>query len=156
MNTTKRFFKNFRAHINEVRSYILAFLVLVVGAGIAMTIHVHSAIAGPGKPFGGLITSVTNCTCTGNYAIYFNDLNRQFTGKLGSDVPSSDTSYPDPVTLPLIYEPGVTILYEFGMITTPGVWMLGTWIPGGECRVGGKFCMVVPTAGTMYMVGTSK
>ncbi|OGZ20836.1 MAG: hypothetical protein A2494_00900 [Candidatus Lloydbacteria bacterium RIFOXYC12_FULL_46_25] len=86
-----------------------------------------------------MITYVFTCTCSGNFAIYFKDL-----------------ASPTPVTLPLIYQPGVTTLYPYYKITTIGSWMLGTWISGGSCRYYvGKGCATLPTAGTMYMVGTS-
>ena len=120
--------------------FIVAILVLVLGGVIAMNMNVKPVVAGPGQPFGGLSYEVLDCTCSGNFAIYFNDL-----------------TIPNPVDLPLIYEPGGTILYEFGQILTPGTWILGTWLQGGECLVFiGKGCGIIPTAGTMYMVGTSQ
>jgi hypothetical protein len=95
--------------------------------------------AGGGTPFGGRSTSVFTCGCSGNIAVYFNDLTR-----------------PYGVTLPLIYQPGFTTLYDYGRIYTAQVWILGLWTPGGSCRYFvGKGCLTLPTAGTMTMVGTS-
>ncbi len=135
----KKFYKNISEHGNDAMRFLLAFLVLMFGAVIALNINVRMATAGPGEPFGGLSYSITDCDCTGNFAIYFNDLTQ-----------------PTPITLPLIYEPGVTILYDFGEILVPNRWILGTWQPVGSCRGLDKFCTDVPTAGTMYMVGTSR
>ena len=119
---------------------ILVVLVLVLGAVIAMDIHVRTASAGPGQPFGGLVTFVFTCTCSSNFAIYFNDL---------TDSP--------PITLPLVYQPGATITYPNGPPLSEGRWMLGTWQSGGVCTYFvGKSCSTLQTAGTMYMVGTSE
>lgn len=93
-----------------------------------------------GYPFGGKITRVRYCRCTGNYAVYFNDL----------AVPSRTGG------LPLIYQPGGTRTYKFYKQTSTGHWILGTFESGGIClRRSGKKCRLIPTAGTMYMVGSS-
>lgn len=125
---------------SRVSIHVIA-VVLVVGTGmfVAFGMFTTKASAGPGQPFGGLSYSVFTCNCSGNYAIYFTDL-----------------TVSPAITLPLIYQPGVTTLYREYMITTPGVWILGTWQPGGSCRYRvGKGCATLPTQGTMYMVGTS-
>jgi hypothetical protein len=142
---------------HPAKRFFLAFLIFAFGAATAFTISINTATAGPGTPFGGLITFVLTCNCSGNYAVYFSDLNRRLTGSIGSNVPAMSSSVPTPAGLPLIYQPGQTIVYEFGPPLRPGIWMLGTWQPGGQCRVFmGKLCGVVPTRGTMYMVGTSR
>jgi hypothetical protein len=89
---------------------------LALGIVLGASIYTKTASAGPGEPFGGQITYVFECTCSGNLAIYFNDLTQ-----------------PMGVTLPLIYQPGVTILYDYGMISSIGTWILGTWQQGGVC-----------------------
>ena len=131
-----------RSTKEEVTNRILIGMIAVLGIMIALvvafTFAVKTSYAGPGYPFGGQITSVIYCTCTANYAVYFNDLT--VTSATGG--------------LPLIYEPGVTDTYLFYMQTTPGSWILGTWVAGGVCLTG-KFCPEIPTAGTMYMVGSS-
>jgi hypothetical protein len=93
-----------------------------------------------GYPFGGRITRVQYCSCTFNYAVSFSDLT----------VPSKTGG------LPLIYQPGMTRLYPFGRVTKSGSWMLGTFQPAGVClRLSKRKCRLIPTAGTMSMVGTS-
>ncbi len=93
-----------------------------------------------GYPFGGKISRVRFCLCTGNYAVYFNDL----------AVPSRTGG------LPLIYQPGATQTYKFYKQTSVGHWILGTFESGGIClRYSGKKCRLIPTAGTMFMVGSS-
>ncbi len=139
MITLKKIYKNLSERGHEAMRFLLAFLVLMFGAVIAMNINVQSAVAGPGQPFGGLSYFVFTCTCSNNFAIYFDDL-----------------TISPPVGLPLIYQPGATILYEFGNILSEGTWILGTWQPGGACLYHvGKICAILPTEGTMYMVGTS-
>ncbi|HCM68731.1 MAG: hypothetical protein UY04_C0015G0013 [Parcubacteria group bacterium GW2011_GWA2_47_7] len=119
--------------------FLFAFVILVLGVIAAFSISVQTSTAGPGQPFGGMISAVFTCTCSGNFAIYFTDL-----------------TISPPIALPLIYQPGGTITYQFGPPLSAGRWMLGTWTSGGSCRYWvGKFCSVLPTAGTMYMVGTS-
>ncbi len=121
-----------------VRSFIPVSIILIALV-ISLSISVRTASAGPGTPFGGLITYVFTCTCSGNFAVYFQDL-----------------TISPPITLPLIYQPGGTIVYAFGPPLSIGSWMLGTWQSGGQCRYYvGKGCATLPTAGTMYMVGTS-
>lgn len=118
---------------------ISATLIVALGGVLAFGVFTSRASAGPGQPFGGQITYVFTCTCSANYAIYFQDLTK-----------------PTPITLPLIFQPGVTILYPYYAITSIGSWMLGTWQGGGSCRYYvGKGCATLPTQGTMYMVGTS-
>ncbi len=120
---------------------LLALVILVLGTTIALSSSVRTVSAGPGDPFGGQVTYVFYCTCSLNYAIYFNDLT--VTSSTGG--------------LPLIYQPGGTITYEFGPPLSTGQWMLGTWQSGGVCTYyAGKSCSTLQTAGTMYMVGTSQ
>lgn len=119
---------------------VVAALIVTLGGVLAFGVFSSRAMAGPGQPFGGQITYVFVCNCSGNYAIYFQDL-----------------TISPPITLPLIYQPGVTILYPYYKITSIGSWILGTWQGGGSCRYYvGKGCATLPTQGTMYMVGTSK
>ncbi len=139
MTTLKKFYKDLATQGHVVTRLLLAFLILLLGGVIAISINVQTATAGPGQPFGGMSTFVFNCTCSANFAIYFNDL-----------------TIAPAIVLPLIYQPGGTILYPNFNILSAGTWILGTWQAGGQCRYWvGKVCVVLPTAGTMYMVGTS-
>lgn len=84
-------------------------------------------------PFGGKITKVSYCPCSGNYLI-----------TVGL-----------PVGGQFIYQPGVTIVYAYVQITRRGVWVLGNWMPGGVC-LSGKSCSPKGfPLGTIEQVGTS-
>jgi hypothetical protein len=136
----KNFYRNHKKYFPQIGRFLSILFVVVVGVILALQIHVQSVTAGPGQPFGGQITFVRTCTCSGNFAVYFTDL-----------------TISPPISLPLIYQPGMTIVYPYGPPLSAGRWMLGTWLGGGQCRVWeGKFCGGIPTAGTMYMVGTSE
>lgn len=109
-------------------------------SGVSSSVGGTSGGSTVGYPFGGKISRVRFCSCTGNYAVYFNDL----------AVPSRTGG------LPLIYQPGATQTYKFYKQTSVGHWILGTFESGGIClRYSGKKCRLIPTAGTMYMVGSS-
>ena len=98
-----------------------------------------SSGGGAATPFGGLSTYVFYCTCSSNIAITINDL-----------------TITPPLTLPIIYQPGGTILYPYGQVFTSGVWLLGLWTSGGNCQYYvGKGCSTYTTQGMMTMVGTS-
>jgi hypothetical protein len=119
---------------------LISFFSFVIVAFLSFFAFVNVTHAGPGDPFGGMSTMVIYCECTENYVVYFNDLT--VTSTTGG--------------LPLIYQPGQTILYDFSMITNSGVWILGTWQSGGVCEIlVTYYCYEITTAGTMYMVGTS-
>ncbi len=86
-------------------------------------------------PFGGKSVSMVPCTCSGNILLYIVDTKG--------------------VTLPLIYQPGVTVLYKMGNPTS-GTNMLGQYVAGGVCLVPGTPCTVGGTPiGTMIQLGTS-
>lgn len=113
-------------------------LVIMLFASIAFLVADEGEVKAA-TPFGGLSTQIFYCTCSGGIAVRVNDL-----------------MVSPPVTLPLIYRPGSTTLFQFGQIYRTGVWTLGLWSPGGVCTYfAGKGCAVYPTAGTMVMVGTS-
>jgi hypothetical protein len=119
----------------------VAFLILLVGTMTAYSIAVPRAIAGPGQPFGGQIYNIFPCTCSGNVEVFFNDLT---------------ISPPIPPGIPLLYQPGVTITCPYYNQTLIGSYILGTWVPGGQCLTG-SLCVpsFPPPAGTMYIVGSS-
>lgn len=95
-----------------------------------------SASAGGLLNFGGRSTSMTTCTCSDNFLIYVQDVRG--------------------TSLPLIYQPGVTILYKM-YSPTSGVNMLGQYTTGGTCLVyAGTTCSTGGTpVGTMTQLGTS-
>lgn len=132
-----------KRQLSKKLSVAILVLTLMITGVVSYTSMVKISEAGPGYPFGGLISWVTFCDCSidGSIAaVYFPDLT--VTSATGG--------------LPLIYSGG-TIVYQFGPPLNIGTWMLGTFTQGvGVCLIWvGKFCSVVPTAGTMYMVGTS-
>lgn len=130
---------NITRHKKKIFGVIALVVIFVLGNITAYYTDVKIATAGPGQPFGGRITMVRPCTCSVGWAVYFTDL-----------------TVPSPIALPLIYNPGTTVTYREFHQTMPGAWILGTWTPGGACLVwAGKFCFIIPTAGTMYMVGSS-
>jgi hypothetical protein len=86
-------------------------------------------------PFGGQITSVFYCPCSGNLAVVVG--------------PPSGGIF--------MYQPGATIVYAFYQIFRPGPWVLGNYTPGGSCMQFipyGCAPMAWPT-GTINEVGTS-
>ena len=93
----------FKKNMRNISRVILGVLIVLSVASFAMIYRARSVVAGPGEPFGGLVLSITPCTCSSGVAVYFNDL-----------------TVSPPITLPLIYQPGVTITYEMYNQTTPG------------------------------------
>ncbi len=86
--------------------------------------------------FGGRITSMTSCTCSFNLLLYVQDVRGQ--------------------TLPLMYQPGATVLYKMYQPTT-GVNVLGQYTSGGQCLIyAGTSCSSGGSPiGTMIQLGTS-
>lgn len=86
--------------------------------------------------FGGRSTAMTTCTCSLNFLIYVQDVRG--------------------TVLPLIYQPGATVLY-MQYAPTSGVWMLGNYVTGGTCLIySGNSCVTGGTpVGTMSQLGTS-
>lgn len=112
---------------------VVAGLVLLLGTVLAFGVIVSSTSAGPGSPFGGQITSVFFCNCSGNFRL----------------------TVGPPVGGTFMYQPGSTIVYQYGMITSPGVWILGTYVGPVTCSwFCGRGCCssVYPM---IYMAGTS-
>lgn len=87
-------------------------------------------------PFGGFVTAMTYCTCSFNILLYVKD--------------------PRGPVLPLMYQPGATILYKM-YTPTSGVNVLGRYTTGGQCLIYvGTGCSTGGTPiGTMIQVGTS-
>lgn len=87
-------------------------------------------------PFGGLVTSMTTCTCSFNLLLYVKDVRG--------------------TVLPLMYQPGATMLYKM-YTPTSGVNVLGTYTSGGTCLIyAGTTCSTGGTpVGTMIQLGTS-
>lgn len=88
-----------------------------------------------GIPFGGPITFVYFCGCTANFLI-----------TIGPPTPGT-----------LIYQPGISLLFPYGQILTPGKFVLGTSIQPGVCIPLESLCLapIPATLGTIIMVGTN-
>lgn len=86
--------------------------------------------------FGGQIMGFYPCLCSKNWIFYIRDVRYQF--------------------LPLVFQPGVTIVHKM-YSPRPGVNSLGNYTPGtGICLVPiGSGCGPLPTAGTIFNIGTS-
>lgn len=102
--------------------------------------------------FGGMVTSVFNCSCTGNSLLTIDNLS---------------TEGPSPINL--IYQPGGSVVYDNNKIPVSGVWLNGTWENKGDscvshvpvsCGVDGlSTCLVCSgwqySDGTITFTGTS-
>lgn len=123
----------------SARLIVIAIIFALIAGTVVIGGKGKPADAALGIPFGGLIAFVKVCTCSANFAVKV-----------------VDVAVPPLAQLPLIYQPGVSILFPFGMIFRPGAWTLGLWAPGGVCLIwAGKICVPFPTQGTIMMVGTS-
>ena len=93
-----------------------------------------SVSASIGIPFGGRVVMAYICPCSANLMLYI--------------------LTPYGVVLPLVYQPGVSILYsKFKPFI--GSALLGTFIPGGVC-LSAAYCIPYGfPVGTVFMMGTS-
>lgn len=91
--------------------------------------------------FGGQVVTWLPCTCSGSLWIFYAPL------KVPSSFPGG----------PLNYAPYSTLTYSFYNMVTPGVWHLGTYMPGVQgCWIEAGFtCVPLPVLGQEIMVGTS-
>ena len=93
-----------------------------------------SASGSFGTPFGGMSTAVFYCNCSFNFRIMVSP----------------------PVGGTFMYQPGATILYQYGQIYRTGVWLLGLHSGSASCLIYVvKGCSNIGTHPLMYMVGTS-
>ncbi len=122
---------------------MLALFVIVFFVGLfVITSSVYAQTQILLKPFGGIVSYTTTCTCSGTLWIWFAPL------YLGGPVV---------VTGPLIYSPYSTILYGYYNIGRSGLWHLGDYVSGGQCLVyAGKGCVNLPALGLMSKVGTNR
>lgn len=103
----------------------------------------HSARAQIELPFGGIANFPIPCTCSATVAVWFTPL------YLGGPIVA---------TGPLVYSPYATIPYAYYMIGVPGIWHLGSYIPGIQAcwQYVGLACVPFPTLGLMTKVGTNR
>lgn len=85
------------------------------------------------QPFGGQIMEVFPCPCSNNT-------------KLTVGPPKGGDFMLE----------ASTIIYDYGNVSTPGVWVTGLYEPVGVCLIpSGDGCATVPNSGSIYMIGTS-
>lgn len=108
-------------------------LLLVLLFGVTYSINVKPARA-VGIPFGGLVTSMTYCTCSGNFLVAL--------------------SLPRPGLY--TYSPYSSFLF-MNYLVAPGSWLLGTYIPGVQACwfYVGAGCAPFPNLGVISMTGTT-
>lgn len=113
---------------------------LVFLTSIAISIILFGAFGFYGKangllslPFGGNIIAIDECSCSAAILLY--------------------VETPEGVVLPFMFRPKTSILYDAGQVR-PGITVLGTYVPGPQCRTG-RFCIPLPTTGLIESVGTS-
>jgi len=119
---------------------IIVSLILIVGVSLPIS-STQAASLPLGLNFGGLVSLPLPCTCSGNLWIFFAPL------WLGN-VPSAG---------PLVYTPGLTILYQNFKIGVPGAWHLGGYLPiPSACRFYVLYtCIPFPAYGLINYTGTS-
>lgn len=135
---------NIKKHKNTlllVASMIVLLPSFIMGLLLTGFTVVHGLPSGATGVFGGRITSVTQCTCTGGHVITVGP-------------PRSATLY---------FVPGLSILYEYGQIKKVGAWVLGNYTSPTmclrlQCPCGKSGCCCVPVShqGNIQIVGTSR
>jgi hypothetical protein len=116
-----------------VRSFI-AVLVFALVATIALVV-VEGGKAQASTPFGGMVTDVFYCNCSNNWRI----------------------TVSPPVGGVFMYEPGVTVVYEYHMIPVTGVWLLGLHGAPVSCLIFSlKGCAAMGPYPMIEMTGTSR
>lgn len=115
-----------------VRTFV-AILVLVLAATIALVV-IEGRKAEAQMPFGGIVTSVFYCNCSFNYRL----------------------TVSPPVGGTFMYQPGVTVVYEYYMIPTTNVWLLGLYGSPVSCMIYAlKGCATLGVYPMITMTGTS-
>lgn len=119
---------------------IICIGMLLIGVCFAFGFYVAKTKAVGPIAFGGRLTQVKFCNCSASYWLFY--------------APLPDSSFPGG---PLSYVPYATKVYSFYKMTTPGVWHLGTYLPGVQsCWVAVHHgCLPLPVLGQEVMVGTS-
>lgn len=110
-------------------------ILLVAGTVTAVLKHKEMSVqAASIRPFGGTIIETQVCECTANFWLR--------------------VSAPTPAAV--VYQPGVSKLYDYGQIFNTGANALGTYAPGGTCKYNPPTCRDKDVNGTIITVGTSR
>ena len=129
MEKVLQFFKKY-----AISSSIVFVSVLITAV---LLLNIRKASASIGLPIGGLITSMTYCTCSPGIALFV------------SGAPAKPSGF-------YVLAPG-TVPYSNYMFY-PGSWLLGSYLPGVQsCWMYAGFgCYPLPgVIGTLSMAGTS-
>jgi hypothetical protein len=129
---------------NMIRNFIYklsGYVVLISFLSMFIFPTRSHALIPPMVQFGGLANFTIPCTCSANLWVYFTPLYLSAV----------------PMTGPLVYTPYATLPFEYFLSGLPGVWHLGSFIPGVQtCWFYiGIACIPIPSLGMMSMVGTS-
>lgn len=138
-SSPRTMFPSSSTHTLVVRRLVLLpiICVFVFGSLVAALPQKAEAQSPPFIPFGGLSLSTVWCVCSFNLWVMVG--------------PPRGGSF--------IYQPGATILYLFGQIFRPGVWLLGlaspTPIPCVQAIPSPPWCVPIAMGLPMLIVGTS-
>lgn len=116
------------------KTLVLMTILALAGVASIVTQRTEDARAAATQPFGGTILETVVCDCTGNFWL-----------RVGP-----------PVQAAVVYQPGVSKLYDYGQIFRSNVNVLGTYVPGGSCNYNPPDCPAKDVTGTIVTVGTSK
>ena len=116
---------------------------LIVAISFVFTLLPLQSIHAQTLPFGGLASFSVPCTCSGTMWVWFTPL------YLGG---------PAILTGPLVYSPYSTIPFAYYLIGLPGIWHLGSYVPGVQAcwMYAAAGCFPLPSFGLMFMVGTNR
>jgi hypothetical protein len=116
------------------RNMLIALAVSLVMILVAFVVVGKPKHAIAGVPFGGRSMGVYFCNCSWNFLI-------TVSGPMGGE---------------FMFQPGGSILYPYGQIYNPDVWLLGLAEGGSSCmEFAGKTCIPVGAGPVITMVGTS-
>lgn len=122
------------------RSFIIFLIVAMIAVSFVAGFSITKSRAVAPLAFSGHLVKWLPCTCNGGLWLFY--------------APNIDSSFPGGA---LSYAPYSTITYPYYNMTTPGVWHLGTYLPGVQSCwfYTGHHCIILPTLGHEVMVGTS-
>ena len=120
--------------------FTISLIVVMLAISFAVGFSVTKTQAVVALPFGGHLLLSIPCTCSIALWEYY--------------LPIPNAVFPGG---PLAYTPYATITYSYYNVITPGVWHLGTYMPGVQsCWMWyGPVCAPLPVLGHEIMVGTS-
>jgi len=120
--------------------YIICLITFLTAAAFFAGFSATKSSAIVPLPFGGQLVFWLPCTCTASLWLFY--------------APIPNAVFPGG---PLGYGPYDTITYQYYNMVTPGVWHLGTYLPGVQSCwiIIPHACIPLPVIGHEIMVGTS-